>query len=158
MATSLDAGPTLKDILFHQELEEKDLERECPRDIRDTIASKIIDWKMAGRYLGFPAEKLAAIDRENDTEDQRKVALLDSWGKREGKGASFLKLATALHHRERRDLVELLCENAKTIINRSDIIDPPNGRQLQSCASGVVHKSINCVYDFYNSNESQHSN
>ena len=136
MATSLDAGLTLKNILFRHGLEEKDLERECPRNIRDTIASKIVDWKMAGRYLGFPAEKLAAIGCENDTEDQRKVALLDSWGNKEGKGASFLQLADALHRRERADLVELLCINVRSFINanRSNS-DPHSGKELHSLTS-----------------------
>ena len=142
MATSLDAGPTLEDILSHHGLDEKDLERECPRDTRDTIALKIIDWKMAGRYLGFPAEKLAAIDRENDTEDQRRVTLLDSWGKREGRGASFLKLAVVLHRRERADLVELLCENAKSLLTLNQS-DPCGGKQLQPSTSSKT--STLCV-------------
>ena len=141
MATSLDAGPTLEDILSHHGLDEKDLERECPQDIRDTIASKIIDWKMAGRYLGFPAAKLAAIDRENDTEDQRKVALLDSWGKREGRGASFLKLAIVLHRRERADLVELMCVAVKsylTLTSRDTNHQQCREKQLQSSAPGTL--------------------
>ena len=136
MATSLDAGPTLKDILFRHGLEERDLERECPRDIRHRIAAKIKDWKMVGYYLEFSAERLAAIDRENDTEDQRKVALLDSWGNREGRGASFLKLADALHRRERADLVELLCENVRSFINVSQSSsDPRSGKELRSLTS-----------------------
>ena len=143
MATSLDAGPTLEDILSRHGLKEKDLERECPRDIRHRIAAKIIDWKMVGYFLEFPAEKLAAIDRENDTEDQRKVVLLDSWGKREGRKASFLKLATVLHRRERADLVELLCVNVRSFINHNGRnIDPHSAKELHSL--GKLPKMSTC--------------
>ena len=34
-----------------------------------------------GNYFGVPAEKLAAIDRENVTGDQRRITLLDCWEK-----------------------------------------------------------------------------
>ena len=137
MATSLDAGPTLKEILFRHGLEEKDLERECPRDIRRRIAAKIIDWKMVGYYLQFSPEKLAAIDRDNNTEDQRKVDLLDSWSKREGRGASFLKLADALHRRGRTDLVELLCEDVRSFLNPNQSGGhSSSGRELQSSSLG----------------------
>ena len=105
-----EARPSLDSLLSHHGLNRKDLERECPRDVRDRVAGKFVDWKMVGRCFGFTADKLAAIDRENETEDQRRVALLDAWSKREGKGASYLRLADVLHRRERGDLVGLLCE------------------------------------------------
>ena len=127
MAASLDAGPCLEDILSHYGLEKKDLERPCPSDIRISIAVKLVDWKTTGRYLGVPLEKLAAIGRENTTEDQRRIALLDCWEEREGRNASCLKLADVLYRRERRDLVELLCVKIKasTSLVRSKRKPPP---------------------------------
>jgi hypothetical protein len=104
-----EQGPSLNDILSQYALNETDLKMKCPQDVRNEIAIKLIDWKMIGYFLGFPAEKLTSIGRENETEDLCKVALLDSWSKREGEGASCLKLADALHRRQRRDLVEFLC-------------------------------------------------
>ena len=89
-------------------LTKEDLLLACPRDVRDKIALKLADWKVAGRFFDLPREKLAAIELDNDTEEQRRVALLDAWGEREGKGAIYLKLAEVLHQRERIDLVELL--------------------------------------------------
>ena len=113
MATSQYAGPCLEDILSHHGLQNKDLERQCPQGIRITIATKLVDWKTTGNFFGVPAEKLAAIDREHETEDQRRIALLDYWDKREGRRASCLKLADVLHRRERADLVDLLCTEMK---------------------------------------------
>jgi hypothetical protein len=102
------------------------------------IATKLVDWKTTGRYFGVPAEKLAAIDREHATEDQRRIALLDCWEKRDGRSANCLKLADVLHRRERRDLVELLCAEMKKLSltlgkNKSASNDE---RLLQSRASG----------------------
>ena len=105
-----EQGPSLNDILSQYALKETDLSIKCPREVRNEIAIKLDDWKMIGYSLSFPKEKLTSIDRENETEDLCKVALLDSWSKREGEGASYLKLADALHRRQRRDLVEYLCK------------------------------------------------
>ena len=107
MATS----PTLslKEILSQLDLKRKDLESECPRDVRNKVAVELVDWKMVGNCLNFSRAKLEAIDRENQTEDQRKVALLDAWGEREGMEATYLKLAEVLHQRGRGDLVQMLC-------------------------------------------------
>ena len=110
LTKNMAEGPNLNDILSQYALKETDLSIKCPREVRNEIAVKLIDWKMIGYSLGFPAEKLTSIGRENETQDLCKVALLDSWSKREGEGASYLKLADALHRRQRRDLVEFLCK------------------------------------------------
>ena len=108
--------PSLEELLSHHGLQREDLESVCPQEVRDRIALKLEDWKMVGRCLKFLPEKLKAIDRENETEDQRRVALLDNWGKREGKGATYLKLAEVLHQRGRSDLVEMLCDELRKSI------------------------------------------
>ena len=71
--------------------------------------------KMAGHYLSIPSEKLTAIEREKDTEDQRKMALLDTWHKRKGRGASYWRLANALYQHGRQDLVEFLCRALSSV-------------------------------------------
>ena len=109
-AEAPNSPPSLENIISRHGLTSDDLESVCPRDVRHNIAVKLVDWKMVGHSFSFPKEKIAAIERENDTEDLRKVALLDAWNEREGKGASYLKLAGVLHQRERNDLVELLCD------------------------------------------------
>ena len=89
-------------------------------------------------HFGVPAEKLAAIDRENATEDQRRIVLLDCREKREGRrNASCLKLADVLHHREHRDLVELLCKEVKvslTLREKENVSS--DGKKLESYTSG----------------------
>ena len=110
METVASSAPSLEKIISRHGLTRKDLESVCPRDVRREVALKIKDWKMVGHFFNIPEEKLTAIDRQNDTEDQRKVALLDPWSNREGEEASYLKLAHVLHQRERNDLVGFLCD------------------------------------------------
>ena len=125
----VDSPPSLEDLLSRHGLTRDELESVCPRDVRHNVAVKLVDWKMVGHCFSFPKEKLAAIDRENDTDDLRKVALLDTWSEREGKGATCLKLANVLHQRERNDLVGFLCDR---ILQKrvSSVREPISGAQL----------------------------
>ena len=105
-----DHGGVECDILSRLGLAEKLLREDCSKEIRLKIALKLEDWKMVGHFLDIPSEKLKAIERENDTEDQRKVAMLDTWNKRNCGGASYWRLTNALYQHGRRDLVESLCK------------------------------------------------
>ena len=125
----LGHAPSLEDLLSHHGLKIKDLERPCPLHVRNKVAVKLVDWKMVGHCFNISKEKLAAIDHENDTEDQRKVALLDTWSEREGNAASYLKLADVLHQRERNDLVEFLFDKIKGIVSQVDITFQAPGHQ-----------------------------
>ena len=124
-----NSSPSLEKVISRHDLTRKDLEIVCPRDVRQEVAVKLVDWKMVGHFLNVPEERIAAIAHQNDTEDQRKVALLDTWSHREGEGATYLKLAHVLHQRERNDLVEFLC-----------------GRILQKRASLSAEGTINDTY------------
>ena len=112
-----ELGPSLEEILSRHGLKLTDLDRECPRFVRDEIAVKLDDWEMVGRCLDFEMEKLRDIDRENRSQELCRIALLDTWGKREGKRATYLKLANVLHRRQRRDLVEFLCAKLKSTLS-----------------------------------------
>ena len=105
-----ELGPSLEEILSRHGLKLADLDRECPRFVRDEIAIKLDDWEMVGRCLEFDMEKLRDIDRENRSQELCRIALLDTWGKR----ATYLKLANVLHRRQRRDLLEFLCAKLKS--------------------------------------------
>lgn len=123
MATgAVDAeSPTLAEILSLHGLDEGDLDRECLPQDRIEIAVKLEDWKMVGHFLDFQPAKLNDIHSENQTQDLRKVALLAAWGRREGKKATYLRLARVLHCRQRCDLVEFLCERLSA---RKSTVEP----------------------------------
>ena len=112
-----EAGPSLEEILSRHSLKPTDLDKECPERVRDEVAVKLDDWEMTGRYLEFTLEKLRDINRENSSQELCRIALLDTWGKREGKKATYLKLASVLHRRQRCDLVEFLCAKFKSTLN-----------------------------------------
>ena len=118
MAASLQAQsqvPTLGEILSHNDIDETHLDKECSQQIRYDIAIKIIDWKMIGYYFGIPEEKLVAIQRDNQTEEERRVALLNTWHKREGQRATYRQLMNAFLHRERCDLANKLSVMIKSL-------------------------------------------
>lgn len=111
-----EVGPSLEEILSRYGLKVSDLDRECPQRVRDEIAVKLDDWEMVGRYLEFTLEKLRHINRKNTSPELCKIALLDTWGKREGVKATYLKLASVLHRRQRCDLIEFLCAKLKSTL------------------------------------------
>jgi hypothetical protein len=116
MAASLEAQgmTTLDEILSHHGVKKEDASQECPQGIRYEISIKIVNWKMVGRYLGIPEEKLAAIERDNHTEEERRVDLLNTWHQGQGSQATYLSLMTVLYQHYRRDLVEELCGMIKS--------------------------------------------
>ena len=115
--SSSEAGPSLEEILSRHGLKETDLDRECPRDIRNDIAVELgADWEMIGLYLEFSLDELGDIRQQHSSQEMCRVALLDVWSKRKGEGATFSKLASAFHRRKRRDLVDRLCTKLKSIL------------------------------------------
>ena len=94
------------------------------------MVSQLVDWKLAGHYLGFPQLKLHTIQVENESEEQRRVALLETWAEVEGEKATYFKLAEALFEYGRRDLVEHLCKMIRRVL-RSDAQSktPPKSRR-----------------------------
>ena len=112
-----EAGPSLEGFCPYTVLKPADLDKECPKRVRDEVAVKLGDWEMVGCYLEFSLEKLRDINRENSSQDLCRIALLDTWGKREGKKATYLKLARVMHLRQRCDLVELLCAKFKSTLS-----------------------------------------
>ena len=113
----------LEDLLSRHGLERKDLDRRYPAEMRLEIAQLLDDWKMIGYYLGFNSWKLNDIKIDNDSEEQRRVAVLDAWEQREGEEATYLKLAEALRHRGRADLIEKLCGMIRRVREDKKILD-----------------------------------
>lgn len=114
------AEPSLEDIVSRCELAREKLQEECSREIVLKIALKLEDWKVVGHFLCIPPRNLKAIERENDTEDQRKIAMLDIRKKREGKAATYMKLFNALCQCGRKDLVESLCKAVNESVSSAD--------------------------------------
>ena len=118
MAISLEAqvttAPTLDEILSHHGLQMRDVSRVCSQGIRYEISIKIVSWKMIGRLLGIPEETLAAIQVDNNTEDERRFVMLHTWHKKQGSQATYFRLMTALYRHRRCDLVEQLCGMIKS--------------------------------------------
>ena len=103
------ARPTLNDILFEHKLDRSELDEECSPDILLTIAEKVSEWNLFGRYLGIPKQALSTIGRQYDTDAQKTVATFNVWHESERAKATYLRIADALYQYGRRDLITLLC-------------------------------------------------
>ena len=99
-------------VLNECSLERKDLDFKCTRKIILRIAGKIIsEWYLVGRELDVAEEKLTSIRNDGShSPEEKAVAMLDAWADEYGKGATCLKLATALYQRNKRSVIEILCE------------------------------------------------
>jgi hypothetical protein len=136
--------PSLEDILSRHGYERKDLDGRYPPEMRLEIAQLLDDWKMTGLYLDITRQKLNDIKLDNDNEEQRRVALLEAWEQREGDGATYLKLAEALHHRGMANQVEKLCEKIRIIRDDVKILDESGSASpagISSCkiSSYLIH-------------------
>ena len=134
------AGPSLEDVLSRHGLEKAMLESQCPRKVRLEIAKQLLDWKMVGHNFEFPSWKIREIERDNDTEELRKVALLEAWKEREGAEATYLKLAGVLHRRNRNDLVVGVSPNASNSIGDATCMPPCLSADERQLAEAIVPK------------------
>ena len=124
------AEPRLEEILLKHELRLVDMTSRCSYPVRVRMAAQLVDWKLAGHYLGLTQLKLHTIQVDNDSEEQRRGALLETWAEMQGEKATYLKLAEALFEHGRRDLVEHLCKMVRRVL-RSDVQSktPPQTRR-----------------------------
>ena len=78
-SSEVPVGPSLEDILSRHGLKETDLDRECPRDIRNDIAVELgADWEMIGLYLEFSLDELRDIRQQHSSQEMcRVVAISD---------------------------------------------------------------------------------
>ena len=77
MATN-ETDPSLDNILSCHRLHRECLDREYPRNVRMEIAKELSNWKMVGHCFKFPPVKIKDIERDNHSEEEQKVALLDA--------------------------------------------------------------------------------
>ena len=110
----------LEEILAIHRLDEGDLNQVCSKESRDEFTKRIKNWKAVGAALGFTQEDLDLIDSEYEHDDQKKTTLFLQWRMRDGKEATYLKLAKLLFAGEMLDLLQVLCgiiDKARPIAN-----------------------------------------
>ena len=134
----------LEEILQRNGLSRTGLQRECPRETRVKIALKVTDWKVFGHIIGLSRERIVSVERENSTEDQRKVALLESWYEKDSKNATSLKLAEALRDHQRGDLIDHLCQLTVMCIGSESDNGFSQAPKSETTAAGIKEYSTMC--------------
>jgi len=81
-------------------------------ELLEALAKDISDkWTNLGRRLNIEESKLQAISKDFDSVHERAFQMLKHWKQKQGSGASYKSLSTALKHHliERKDLAEKYC-------------------------------------------------
>jgi len=81
-------------------------------ELLEALANDISDkWTKLGRRLYIEESKLQAISKDFDSVHERAFQMLKHWKQKQGSGASYKSLSTALKHHliERKDLAEKYC-------------------------------------------------
>ena len=125
-------------VLKQFDLERLNLDFRCPRNVRDRIAGELIDvWYLVGRTLKVSDSRLNCIRVDSVTlpkPEDKAVAALDAWNEEEGRGATCLKLAEALHDHKKISTLEILCEE----VRNSRITGESAATTLRSSTSTAV--------------------
>ena len=130
-------------------LTKEDLDFKCPREIRDRIATEVIDeWYLFGRALNVSEEKLTSISCSSSLSPEEKaVAALDAWAEEHGRGATCLKLVEALSRRKKRSVLEILCEEVTKIKGAGMAMSgqsDPNSTDNQGQKGGKTTQLVLC--------------
>ena len=127
MASTSEA-PSLESILSHHGVQNELLDSQCSNKVRIKISEKLNDWKYLCRVgFGFEAYEVTSISHDNDTLSSQKIAFLDTWARKHGKDASYLKLAQGLYSGGRRDLVDYLCVMLNDQVENATRVNAPPG-------------------------------
>ena len=89
------------------------LKEGVPKDEKlEELGSHIGDkWTNLGRRLNVEETKLQAIGKDFDSLHERGFQMLKHWKQKQGSGANYKSLSTALKHKlvARKDLAEKFC-------------------------------------------------
>ena len=100
---------TLSEVLKYHELTENDLNKPCPRNVRRSIAMKLVKWELLAHFLGLSEGDRADIKKKDDHQLQC-LECLERWHKNCGSKATYLELVKCLLEIKHRDLAEELCK------------------------------------------------
>ena len=103
------AIPSLEEVFSRCKVTENDLQLACPRELRINLAKRLTNWRVFSYRVGIPREKIEAIERDQPSEEVKRIVAVDTWHQLHGSGATCLKLVKALYASERVDLVEEVC-------------------------------------------------
>ena len=128
----------------------------CPScNIAEYCRARGVCALQSSSYLEFSSDEVRDVSRENSSQEMCRVSLLDAWHKREGREATFLKLARAFHRRKRRDLVDLLCTKLKSTLTLIPLsgnvtsLDMPSGNDKQLQVQHFQNGSVSTGTDIH---------
>ena len=140
------AIPSLEEVFSRCRVAESDLQCAYPYELRINVAKRLTNWREFGYSAGIPREKIEAIERDQPSEEVKRIIALDTWHQLHGSAATCLKLVKALFASDRVDLAEEVCRGvaAEKATPSSESALPRGEEEEENSASGRQMAQIVC--------------
>lgn len=93
----------------------EDVDHKCSNDeeIIAKIAAQFETWRVTAPYLNIGRAEIKEIQRDNDTERERKVATLHKWVQKKGDEATYVNLILAFLNDDNFAMIDLVLDLLK---------------------------------------------
>lgn len=103
-------GVTVDRLQQRYDLSVNLLQKECTSEDIQEIALFLESWKLLAPRLGLKKEQIQAVDKNADSEEEKRVALLEKWKEKFAFMATYQRLIEAFLAIERADIACKVCE------------------------------------------------
>ena len=113
VASTMAQITSAEDVASEVGLEADELTKPCDSKIIPSLADCFIQWRVIFASL-LSTLDIGDVDRENQNEEERRIAALHKWKARNGNAATYEILVDALLSRGEKDQAESLCKKVLT--------------------------------------------
>ena len=113
-----DKGITFDDLTKRFKIPDSILEDEVSDDDIREISTFLESWKLVGPHLGLSKGEIEAIDRDGNTEEEKRLLMLQRWKQALVFKATYKELVNALLSVRRADVAVKVCQ-AVSLANQS---------------------------------------
>ena len=89
-------GITLEDVAFQAGIELDALSKECSEAVLLNVAKLCVDWQLIGKHLKLTESEITAVDGNNGTVEEKRIAMLQKWKEKLAFKATYRALIEAL--------------------------------------------------------------
>ena len=87
---------TIEEVSMKAGIELDVLSKECSEAVLLDMANLCVDWQLIGKHLKLTEAEIAAVNGDNRTTEEKRVAVLEKWKEKLSFKATYLALIKAL--------------------------------------------------------------
>lgn len=96
----------IRDRLDKKELTIDDLHTLCTQDVLLKLSKLMDNWDTIGFYLTLTKPEIKAVRVDCESEEKRRIMMLNKWSEKQGNDATYFGLIEALEECGRMDIVD----------------------------------------------------